>query len=145
MTPIVELAGVTKVFGDGPGEVRALNDLSLAVAPGELVALMGPSGCGKSTLLHLAGALEDPTAGHVRVGGIDLATLGAKGRARLRHTDVGFVFQRLNLIVSLTAIENVMLPLEVAGVRTREARSLAAAALAEVDLPEPWDRFPDDF
>lgn len=144
MNPIVELDGVTKVFGSGPTEVRALHDLSLAVAPGELVALMGPSGCGKSTLLHLAGALEDPTAGHVRVDGVDLATLGAAARARLRHTDVGYVFQRLNLIVSLTALENVMLPLEVAGVRTREARARARAALDEVDLPEPWDRFPDD-
>jgi putative ABC transport system ATP-binding protein len=144
-TPILDLEGVTKVFGDGPTEVRALNDLSLAVAPGEFVALMGPSGCGKSTLLHLAGALEDPTAGHVRVDGVDLATLGPKGRAQLRHTDVGYVFQRLNLIVSLTALENVMLPLEVAGARARDARALAAEALTEVDLPEPWDRFPDDF
>jgi putative ABC transport system ATP-binding protein len=145
MTPIVELTGVTKVFGRGPTEVRALNDLSLAVAPGEFVALMGPSGCGKSTLLHLAGALEDPTAGHVAVDGVDLATLGPKARAELRHTDVGYVFQRLNLIVSLTALENVMLPLEVAGVRRREARAQAEAALTTVELPQPWDRFPDDF
>ena len=145
MNPIVELERVTKVFGQGPTEVRALNDLSLAVAPGEFLALMGPSGCGKSTLLHLAGALEEPTTGHVRVDGVDLGTLGAKARAALRHTDVGYVFQKLNLIVSLTAIENVMLPLEVAGIRTREARARAGAALEEVDLPGPWDRFPDDF
>jgi putative ABC transport system ATP-binding protein len=145
MNPIVELDGVTKVFGQGPSEVRALNDLSLRVAPGEFVALMGPSGCGKSTLLHLAGALEEPTAGHVLVDGVDLAGLGPKARAALRHTEVGYVFQRLNLIVSLTALENVMLPLEVAGSSRRDARTLAEAAMAEVGLPRPWDRFPDDF
>ncbi len=145
MNPIVEFASVTKCFGHGPTEVRALTEVSLSIAAGEFVALMGPSGCGKSTLLHLAGALESPTAGHVKVDGVDLESLDAKARARLRHTDVGYVFQRLNLLVSLTAIENVMLPLEVGGMRTREARAQAAVALRRVDLPEPWDRYPDDF
>jgi putative ABC transport system ATP-binding protein len=142
---MIHTRGLTRHFRAKGETVEAVRGIDLDVAAGEWVAVMGPSGCGKSTLLHLAGALEDPTAGHVRVDGVDLATLGPKGRAQLRHTDVGYVFQRLNLIVSLTALENVMLPLEVAGTRTREARVLAAEALAEVGLPEPWDRFPDDF
>jgi putative ABC transport system ATP-binding protein len=145
MTSILELAGVVKRFGAGATEVRAVNDLSLAVAPGELVALRGPSGCGKSTVLHLAGGLEDPTAGSVRVDGRDLAGLDARGRAALRRTTVGFVFQRLNLVPGLTALENVMLPLELDGLPTRAARVEARAALAAVGLDGPLDRYPDDF
>ena len=143
--PALEVAGVVKRYGAGTTEVRALTDVSLAVAPGELVAVMGPSGCGKSTLLHLAGGLEDPDAGSVRVAGQDLARLGAAARAALRRRDVGYVFQRLNLVVSLTALENVMLPLELEGVRLREARSCARDALAVVGLTESLDRYPDDF
>ena len=117
----LELEAVVKRYGAGLAEVRALTDVSLRVEPGQLVAVMGPSGCGKSTMLHLAGALEDPDAGHVLVGGRDLSTLGSRERAALRRTDVGFVFQRLNLVPSLTAMENVMLPLELEGVGRREA------------------------
>jgi putative ABC transport system ATP-binding protein len=145
MTPMLEMDGVTKTFGHGPTAVNALTDLTLRVAPAEIVALMGPSGCGKSTLLHLAGGLEVPTAGQVRVDGIDLATLDATRRAAVRRTDVGYVFQKLNLILSLTALENVMLPLELDGVGRRDAAARAEAAMAAVDLPGPWDRFPDDF
>jgi putative ABC transport system ATP-binding protein len=143
--PALELVDVVKHFGAGATEVRALTDVSLTVAPGELVAVMGPSGCGKSTLLHLAGGLEDPTAGRVRVGGLDVPLMSAAERASLRRTDVGYVFQRLNLVVSLTALENVMLPLELEGVRAREARTRARDALASVGLTEQLDRFPDDF
>ncbi|MET0903893.1 MAG: ABC transporter ATP-binding protein, partial [Acidimicrobiales bacterium] len=100
---------------------------------------------GKSTMLHLSGALEDPDAGHVLVGGRDLATLGARERAALRRNDVGFVFQRLNLVPSLSALENVMLPLELEGVGRREGRDEARAALASVGVDEQLDRFPDDF
>lgn len=143
--PALELRSVVKRYGSGTTEVRALTDVSLTVAPGELVAVMGPSGCGKSTLLHLAGALEDPDAGIVRVGGRDLAPLGVRERATLRRTEVGYVFQRLNLVTSLTALENVMLPLELEGVPTREARQRAREALASVGIEEQLDRFPDDF
>jgi len=141
----LELQAVVKRYGAGLTEVRALTDVSIRVEPGELVAIMGPSGCGKSSMLHLAGALEDPDAGHVLVGGRDLSTLSAAGRASLRRTDVGFVFQRLNLVPSLTAMENVMLPLELEGVPIREARERARAALVAVDIVEQLDRFPDDF
>lgn len=111
-----------------------MTTVSLCVAPGEMVAVRGPSGCGKSTLLHLAGGLEDPSAGRVLVGGRDLATLDADARAELRRRDVGYVFQRLNLVAGLIATENVMLPLELDGTSTRAARAQAREALASVGL-----------
>src|SRR6516162_9219980 len=145
MTAMLEFDDVVKSYGSSTTEVRALRGVTLSVAPGEFVAVMGPSGCGKSTLLHLAGALEVPSAGSVRVGGRELASLSAAERSELRRNDVGYVFQRLNLIPSLTAIENVMLPLELAGGSHRNARSLALDALAAVGLDVRLDRYPDDF
>jgi putative ABC transport system ATP-binding protein len=145
MNPLLEFVDVVKSYGSGPTEVRALTDVSLAVAPGELVAVRGPSGCGKSTLLHLAGGLEDPSAGHVRVDGVDLQTMGATDRAALRRRDVGYVFQRLNLVAGLTAIENVTLPLELDGVGRRDARMRAIEVLHTVGLEQHLDRYPDDF
>ncbi len=142
---VVEFVEVVKSYGAGPTEVRALTDVSLSVEPGEIVAVRGPSGCGKSTLLHLAGGLEDPSAGRVRVGGRDLATMDAGERAELRRRHVGYVFQRLNLVAGLTALENVMLPLELDGTTTREARARAREALATVGLEAHLDRYPDDF
>jgi putative ABC transport system ATP-binding protein len=144
-SPALEMVAVTKVYGRGPTEVRALTDVSLTVGRGELVAVMGPSGCGKSTLLHLAGGLEDPTAGAIRVDGLDVPAMTATERASLRRTEVGYVFQRLNLVPSLTALENVMLPLELEGVGRRESRDRAREALAAVGLTEQLDRYPDDF
>ena len=144
-TPALALTDVVKRFGSGLTEVRALTDVSITVAPGELVAIMGPSGCGKSTMLHLAAGLEDPDAGHVLVNGLDLSTASAAERAALRRRDVGVVFQRLNLVPSLSAIENVMLPLELDGVPSRDAREQARAALVSVGIVQQLDRFPDDF
>jgi putative ABC transport system ATP-binding protein len=144
-TPILELADVVMRYGAGPTEVRALTDVSLRVAPGEMVAVRGPSACGKSTLLHLAGGLEDPSAGQVLVDGHDVQTMDARRRAALRRSTVGYVFQRLNLVPALTAVENVMLPLELDGVATRAARDQAAEVLASVGLDRELDRYPDDF
>jgi putative ABC transport system ATP-binding protein len=145
VTPILEFRDVVKSYGSGLLEVRALTDVSLSIAPGEFVAVRGPSGCGKSTLLHLAGGLEDPSAGRVLLDGTDLDGLDAAARAALRRRDVGYVFQRLNLVPALTAVENVMLPLELDGVRGRAARVQALDALRSVGLDHHLDRYPDDF
>lgn len=144
-TPALEFIDVVKSYGSGPTEVRALSGVSLSVQPGEIVAIMGPSGCGKSTLLHLAGALETPSAGRVLVDGRDLDTLTLPEQATLRRRDVGYVFQRLNLIPSLTAVENVMLPLELDGISSRAARATAMETLNLVGLDHHLDRYPDDF
>jgi putative ABC transport system ATP-binding protein len=145
MTAILELDDVVKSYGRGETEVRALRGVTLSVEEAEFVAIMGPSGCGKSTLLHLSGGLETPSAGKIRVAGRDLAALDAAGRSALRRHDVGYVFQRLNLIPALTAVENVMLPLELAGEVSRHARELAVEALHGMGLSEQLDRYPDDF
>ena len=105
---------------------------------------MGPSGSGKSTLLNLAGGLDRPTSGDVIVEGQVLGTLSRRALAGLRRRSIGYVFQDLNLLPSLTSAENVALPLELDGVSVRKARRVAEAALAEVGLAELADRFPDD-
>jgi putative ABC transport system ATP-binding protein len=142
--PGVRLADVTRVHGDGPQAVSALRGVSLDVAAGELVAVMGPSGSGKSTLLNLAGGLDLPTSGSVVVEGTPLVSLKAADLAGLRRRHVGYVFQDLNLIPSLTAAENVMLPRELDGIRAKQARRDALEVLTEVGLAEVADRFPDE-
>jgi putative ABC transport system ATP-binding protein len=144
MNAVLELAAVTRVHGAGPTEVHALREVSFATYAGELVAVMGPSGSGKSTLLTLAGGLDTPTSGLVRVEGIDLAGLGQRGRAAMRRTSIGYVFQDFNLIPALTAIENVALPRELDGQGTRAARAAARVALDEVGIVDLASRFPDE-
>jgi len=139
----IELEGVFKTYGTGASEVHALNDVDLVVAPGELVAVMGASGSGKSTLLTIAGTLEEATQGTVRVNGLSVAQLTKNERARLRRQAIGYVFQDLNLLAGLTAAENVALPLELDGVRLREARREAMAALERMGIEDRADRFPD--
>jgi len=141
---VLEVRNVTRVHGSGEAQVRAVAGLSLDVAAGELVAVMGPSGSGKSTLLTLAGGLDSPTSGQVVVEGRTLGELRRSDLAQLRRRSIGYVFQQLNLIPSLTAVENVMLPRELDGVASRTARRQAAAVLAEVGLGGYEDRFPDD-
>jgi putative ABC transport system ATP-binding protein len=141
---ILELRNATRVHGQGATEVRALAGVSLQVLPGELVAVMGPSGSGKSTLLSLAGGLDTPTTGEVYVEGKALSKMSAAQLAQLRRRSLGYVFQDLNLVPALTAVENVMLPLELDGERQGAARQTAKAALAEVDLADLADRFPDE-
>ena len=142
--PVLELREVVKRYGAGPTEVIALDHVSLTVDAGELVAVMGPSGSGKSTILHLAGGLDTASAGAVLVGGRDVAGLSATARAALRRRQVGFVFQRYNLVPTLTALENVLLPLEFDGRPSRASRGQAESALERVGLSRPFDRFPDD-
>ena len=142
--PVLLLSSVTREHVQGEVVVHALRGVDLAVHPGELVAVMGPSGSGKSTLLHIAGGLDTPTAGNVLVEGTDLATLSAGASAAVRRRSVGYVFQDLNLLPSLSAVENVALPRELDGVRGRQARREALEALDEVGLAGLGDRFPDE-
>lgn len=142
--PVLRLADVSRVHGEGPQAVAALRGVSLEVAAGELVAVMGPSGSGKSTLLNLAGGLDLPTSGTVAVEGTPLPGLTAGELAGLRRRHVGYVFQDLNLIPSLTALENVTLPRELDGIAFGAARRVALEVLAEVGLGEVADRLPDE-
>jgi len=141
---VLELNDVTRVHGTGDTAVHALRGVSLGVLPGELVAVMGPSGSGKSTLLHLAGGLDEPTGGAVLVEGTDLGSLSRGQVAALRRRSIGYVFQEFNLIPALTAAENVALPRELDGVRLRDVRREAHAALEEVGLADEAGRFPDE-
>ncbi|MEU3643820.1 ABC transporter ATP-binding protein [Lentzea sp. NPDC034063] len=139
---VLELRDVHRVHGTGETAVNALNGISLTVEPGELVAVMGPSGSGKSTLLNLCGGLDSPTSGQVLVDDTSLQSLSRKQLAAWRRKRIGYVFQDLNLIASLTAAENVALPLDLDGVR--RSRQQAETALSEVDLDGYADRFPDE-
>jgi putative ABC transport system ATP-binding protein len=140
----LELSGVSKVYGSGASEVHALLGIELTVEPGELVAVMGPSGSGKSTLLTIAGSLEEPTGGEVRVGDVPLSRLSRNDKAALRRRAIGYVFQDFNLLAGLTAAENVSLPLELDGTSVRTAREAALAALERLGLGGDADRFPDE-
>ncbi|SCF31767.1 putative ABC transport system ATP-binding protein [Micromonospora viridifaciens] len=143
MSEVLELRDVHRTHGAGEAAVHALRGVSLTVRAGELVAVMGPSGSGKSTLLALAGGLDRPSSGEVLVEGESLGGLAARELARLRRRRIGYVFQDLNLLGSLTAVENVALPLELDGAGVRAARKAALAALAEVDVAALAERFPD--
>jgi putative ABC transport system ATP-binding protein len=141
---VIELRRVSKVYGDGPARVQALSDVDLAVAAGEMVAVMGQSGSGKSTMLTIAGSLEDPTSGEVLVGGARLEAMSRDERARLRRRSLGYVFQDFNLLSGLTAAENVSLPLELDGLAAKKARARALDALEELALGHKASRFPDE-
>jgi putative ABC transport system ATP-binding protein len=129
-TPALALDGLVRVFGRGDGEVRALDGVSLELAPGTFTAIMGTSGSGKSTLLQLAAGLDRPTHGEVRLDGLDLSGLSERRLAVLRRERLGFVFQSFNLLGSLTAEQNVALPSRLAGQRLRKESS-ATHGLAE--------------
>src|SRR5437899_3420047 len=131
----VALEEVAKAYGGGPQPVGALRGVTLRIPTGEFMAVLGPSGSGKSTLLNLIAGLDSPTSGRVLLGGRDLAFLGDDARSDLRLREIGFVFQSFNLFPTFTAEENVAWPLEFLGVRWREARRRAEAALAQVGLP----------
>lgn len=135
MTTILEARDVRKVFtgGDG-GEIRVLDGVDLVVARGEMVAVVGASGAGKSTLLQVLGALERPTAGEVLLASTAVSSVADAELAALRNRSVGFVFQFHHLLKEFTALENVMMPLRIAGTPVRDARERGEALLAKVGL-----------
>jgi len=135
--PLLQLDGVTKVYGAGQAAVHALRGIDLTISEGDFVAVMGPSGSGKSTAMNIMGCLDVPTAGTYRFRGADVATLTRNQRALLRRHYLGFVFQGFNLLNRTTAQENVELPLVYRGLPVAERRRTAAAALASVGL-EGW-------
>lgn len=141
---VLELEAVERTLGTGASTTQAVRGVSLSVAAGELVAVMGPSGSGKTTLLTLAGGLDTADRGRVLVDGTDLGGLSRRGLAAQRRRSIGFVFQELNLVPGLTAVENTGLPLELDGRGVRAARRGALEALGTVGIAELADRFPDD-
>ena len=133
---------VVKTYDTGTVEVHALRGVNLAVPRGEMLAIMGPSGCGKTTLLNVLSGIDEMTSGEVRVGGQSLAAMKDNDKTDFRARRMGFIFQAYNLIPVLRAVENVELPLLVAGVRASEARPRALAALDWVGLSEEAKRRP---
>ena len=131
---------LTKKVNSPEGELTILDRVSLSVAPGESAAIVGPSGAGKSTLLALLAGLDEPSSGSVWLNGAELTALDEDGRASLRNREVGFVFQSFHLLPSLTAIENVLLPLELSA--TPNARARARQALTEVGLEQRLRHYP---
>jgi lipoprotein-releasing system ATP-binding protein len=132
----LELAGIKRIYRQGGLELTVLNGIDLALWPGELVALVGPSGAGKSTLLHLAGLLERPDAGEVRIAGDECGSLSDERRTLLRRATLGFVYQFHHLLPEFSALENVMIPQMIAGVSRSMARDKAARLLRRVGLGE---------
>jgi putative ABC transport system ATP-binding protein len=140
----VETVGLGKIYGQGPTEVRALEDVSLEFTRGEFAAIMGPSGSGKSTLLHILGALDRPTSGRITVGGADLAGLSDKKLTLLRRERMGFVFQFFNLIPTLSAEENVLLPALIAGEKASGYSQRLDELLDMIGLTERREHRPDE-
>jgi putative ABC transport system ATP-binding protein len=137
---MIELRGVSKTVPSGTGTLTILHPLDLVVARRQVVAITGPSGSGKSTLLGLIAGLDSPSTGHISIDGTDITALDEDSLARLRGRRIGFVFQFFHLLPSLTALENVLVPMEIA--RVKDARPRAAALLAEVGLSERGHHYP---
>jgi putative ABC transport system ATP-binding protein len=135
---LIDLQGVTKVYGTGQAAMPALRGVDLCIAPGEFVAMMGPSGSGKSTCMNILGCLDTPTMGTYRFQGIDVGRLSRNQRARLRRHYLGFVFQGFNLLARTSALENVELPLMYRGISASERRARARQALESVGL-QGWE------
>jgi len=140
---VIETKRLTKLYGAGQAQVTALDNASLSVDEGEFVAVMGPSGSGKSTLLHLMGGLDAPSSGEILLDDINLAALSDKQLTLARRRNIGFVFQFFNLLPTLTAAENVALPLVIAGKKPRQFRPRVENMLSVVGLEDRKDHKPD--
>ncbi|WP_433293158.1 ABC transporter ATP-binding protein [Actinoplanes sp. CA-030573] len=134
--PVIEVRDLRKIYGEGEATVHALRGVSLTVEPGDYVAIMGSSGSGKSTLMNILGALDVPTSGSYHLDGVDVSKLADRQLALARNRLIGFIFQAFNLIPRTSAVANVELPLAYAGVKPRERRRRALAALDVVGLAD---------
>jgi len=139
MKQLVELKDVSKVYN---GSNAALDSVSLGITAGQVTAVMGPSGSGKSTLLNLIGGLDRPSGGSVVVDGVDLGRLGESALARFRRTRVGIIFQFFNLLNNLTALDNVLIPAQLGGVKTGDARRRADDLLERLEITDQRNQYP---
>lgn len=144
MVKKVEVKDVYKIYDRGKAKFRALNGISLSIKQGEFLSVMGPSGSGKSTLLHLMGALDTPTAGDVLIDGVALSSLTDDGLSRIRRERMGFIFQQFNLLPTLTAHENVLLPLLIAGRMTTEAERYVDEIVDSMGLASFKEHLPEE-
>ena len=144
MTAVVEMHDITKVYGQGEAEVRAVDGISLTVEPGEYVAIMGASGSGKSTVMNIIGALDVATSGTYKINGVDIGDLDDDALSLVRNRRIGFIFQAFNLIPRMSAASNVELPLMYRGVRRSERRRRALDALAKVGLADRSHHQPNE-
>ncbi|MEA1907501.1 MAG: ABC transporter ATP-binding protein [Euryarchaeota archaeon] len=142
MKKIIEIRNLTRIYGDG-AEVRALDGVNMDIEQGEFLAIIGPSGSGKSTLLNQIGILDTPTSGTILLDGVDITKASEKKRSRLRNRKLGFIFQYHHLLPDFNAIENVMMPLLINGVKRSKARKMASRMLDEVGLEDRADHRPN--
>lgn len=139
---IIQVKNLTKIFGDGV-EIKALDGVDLDIERGEFLAIIGPSGSGKSTLLNQIGILDTPTSGTILLDGVDVTKMSDKQRSRTRNKELGFIFQYHHLLPDFNALENVMMPLLISGVKSSKARGTARKVLEEVGLGDRMDHRPN--
>ena len=143
MKSIIAMKQVSKIYHLGSTKVHALQEIDLNIDPGEFVAVWGPSGSGKTTLMNLIGVIDEPSSGHLIVNDHDISGLSDNEKSELRNRSIGFVFQQFNLIPVLSALENVMLPLQIRGTSQSAARKTAMNRLDQVELSEFVTHRPD--
>ena len=139
---IIQIKNLTKIFGDGV-EIKALDGVDLDIERGEFLAIIGPSGSGKSTLLNQIGILDTPTSGTILLNGVDVTKMSDKERSRTRNKELGFIFQYHHLLPDFNALENVMMPLLISGIKSSQAREIARKVLDEVGLGDRMDHRPN--
>ena len=142
LKPVVQLEQISRIYGDGEAMVKACDRISLTIHRGEYCAIMGESGSGKTTLMNIIGCLDRPSQGRYELDGVNVSRLSKNRLARLRNRQIGFVFQRYELLNNLSALENVILPLMYAGVGRRQRQRLAAEALRRMGLGHRLDKRP---
>jgi putative ABC transport system ATP-binding protein len=142
LQPVVQLEQISRIYGTGEAMIKACDRITLTIHRGEYCAIMGESGSGKTTLMNIIGCLDRPSRGRYELDGVNVSHLSKNRLARLRNRQIGFVFQRYELLNNLTALENVMLPLMYAGVGRRQRQRLATAALRRMGLGHRLDKRP---